>query len=182
MKYKTIVIDPPWEIQMQGKYKHRPKRAQKLPYKTMTLREIKEFPIKRFAEKGAHIYLWTTNKFLPKAFEILEYWGVRYHMVLAFVKPNGMVVANGYKSAIEFCLLGFYGKPMQKWVGIAKLNWIKGFNKPGEHSVKPTEFYNLIKTMSPEPRIDIFARRVIAGFDAWGDEAPKERQEELIWK
>jgi N6-adenosine-specific RNA methylase IME4 len=178
-KYNTIVIDPPWSIQMQGHYGRRPNRRQELPYKTMTLEEIGNFPLKDFAAPGAHIYLWTTNKLLKEAFNILEKWGVNYHMTITWVKPTGFCVANGYKSSAEFCLLGFYGKPMQKWIGIAELNWIEAFTKPGHHSEKPTKFYNKIKKMSPEPRIDIFSRRVIAGFDAWGDEAPKEKQREL---
>lgn len=178
-KYKTIVIDPPWPVKMQGHYGRRPNRRQKLPYETMTIEEIKEFPLKDFAEQGAHVYLWTTNKLLKEAFEVLETWGVNYHMTISWVKPTGFCVANGYKSAAEFCLLGFYGKPMQKWIGIAQLNWIKAFTKPGHHSEKPNDFYNKIKKMSPEPRIDIFNRRPIAGFGSWGDEAPKEEQREL---
>ena len=45
--------------------------------------------------------------------------------------------------------------------------------------MKPDEFYNLIREMSPEPRIDVFSRRIIAGFDCWGDESPNESQEVL---
>lgn len=179
MKYNTIVIDPPWPIKMGAYARDRPNRAMKLPYKTMSMEEIEKFPIKDFAEQGCHVYLWTTNRLLPDAFRIMEKWGVNYHMTIAWVKPSGMCVANGYKGASEFCLLGFYGKPMQKWIGIAQLNWVEAFTKPGHHSEKPTCFYNKVKKMSPAPRIDIFSRRVIAGFDHWGDEAPKERQEEL---
>ena len=59
---------------------------------------------------------------------------------------------------------------MQKFKRAGKLNWIKAFNKAGTHSSKPEEFYELVREMSPEPRIDIFARRNINGFDSWGDE------------
>ncbi len=178
-KYNTIVIDPPWQIQMQGHYGRRPNRRQELPYKTMTLKEIGDFPIKDFANQGAHIYLWTTNKLLLEALVIFKKWNIKYHMTIPWVKPTGFCVANGYKSAVEFCLLGFYGKPMQKWIGIAQLNWIKAFTKPGHHSEKPADFYNKIKKMSPPPRIDIFNRRCIAGFDSWGDQASKEKQLEI---
>jgi len=179
-KYNTIVIDPPWDISMGGKRRDRPNQAQELPYKTMSIEEIKNFPLKDFANPGAHVYCWTTNKMIWEIPEIFKAWDVRYFLLMPFIKPSGMIpTLKGYQFAVEFCVLGFFEPPMQEFIGTGKVNWVKGFNKPGEHSKKPTDFYNLIKSMSPEPRVDIFSRRVIAGFDAWGDEAPKERQEEL---
>lgn len=172
-KYNTIVIDPPWPIEMQGKYNRRPNRATKLPYRTMSMEEIMQFKIEKFAEKGAHIYLWTTNKLLPEALKIMEKWRVKYHMTIPYVKTNGMCIANGYKSAVELCLLGFYGKPMKRWAGIAELNWIKGSIRPGKHSLKPAEFYYKVKKMSPGPRIDLFSRQDHNGFKSWGNEKGK---------
>jgi len=179
-KYNTIVIDPAWNISMSGDVKRgREKRAKRLGYKTMTLEQIKQIPINQIANKGSHIYLWTTNKFLREAFNVFDSWGVNFHLILVMVKPSGIAPAMGYVFGTEFCLLGFYGKPMQKFLDIGKLNWIKHLNKHGNHSVKPDEFYNLVREMSPEPRIDIFSRRIIAGFDCWGDESSNEKQESL---
>jgi len=179
-KYNTIVIDPAWNISMMGHRQRRPTNPKKLPYKTMMLKDIENFPIKDFANMGSHIYLWTTNKFLRKSFEIFDKWGVNFHLVMVGIKPSGIAPNYGYVFGTEFVLVGFYGKPAQKWQNIGKLNWFKIFNKAGGHSVKPKEFYQLVRGMSPEPRIDIFSRRCIAGFDAWGDEAPKEKQLEII--
>ena len=39
-----------------------------------------------------------------------------------------------------------------------------------EHSRKPDEFYDLVKRVSPEPRIDIFGREGRDGYDVWGVE------------
>lgn len=171
-KYNTIVIDPPWEISMTGKVKRRENRAERLPYKTMNLNEIRNFPIHALCKKGCHVYCWTTNKMLQHTFDVLKSWGVNFHLVMPIVKPSGIAPCMGYVFASEFVLLGFFGKPMQKFKKIGKLNWLKTFNKAGNHSAKPEEFYNLVREMSPEPRIDIFARRIIEGFDSWGDQAP----------
>lgn len=178
-KYNTIVIDPPWEISMAGARKVRPNTAKELPYKTMTLDEIKSIPIGNIANVGCHVYCWTTNKMLQHTFDVLKSWGVNYHLTLVWVKPSALAPCFAYKFATEFLLLGFFGKPMQKFIGMGKLNWIEHFTKAGQHSQKPEKMYNLIKEMSPEPRIDIFSRRLISGFETWGDEAPKEKQEEL---
>jgi N6-adenosine-specific RNA methylase IME4 len=173
MKYNTIVIDPPWPISLQGKVNRRSNTKTKLPYSTLTFKQICDFSIKDFAEKGAHIYLWTTNKFLRKAFEVFDSWKVNFHLVLVMVKPSGIAPSMGYVFGIEFCLLGFYGKPMQKFQDIGKLNWFKGFNKAGNHSSKPDEFYNLVEKMSPSQRIDIFSRKNRKNWSVWGNEIGK---------
>ena len=180
-KYNTIVIDPAWNVPMVGKFGRRKNRPQKLPYETMDLDDIYNIKISEIANEGSHIYLWTTNKFLREAYNIFDSWGVRFHLVLVGVKASGVAPNCGYVFGTEFCLMGFFGKPAQKWQDIGKLNWFRMFNKAGSHSTKPDEFYNLVGEMSPEPRIDIFARSIHIGFDAWGDEAPNEKQEELSY-
>ena len=174
-KYNTIVIDPPWDIHLTGKVKRRENRAEKLPYKTMSLQEIKEIPISKIANVGCHVYCWTTNKMLKETFDVLQSWGVNYHLTMVLVKPSGICPCFGYKFATEFCLMGFFGKPMQKFTKIGKLNWIKGFNKAGTHSSKPDEFYNVVSEMSPEPRIDIFARKQRLNWDVFGDEIDTQK-------
>jgi len=174
MKYNTVVIDFPWPISLTGKQKTRPNRREKLPYKTMSVEEIEEFPLNEFANNGTHVYIWSTNKTLPDTFKILESLGVHYHLVLPWVKPSGITPCFAYKFASEFLILGFYGRPMQPFTGKGKLNWIRAPPKRDGHSTKPDEMYELIKEMSPSPRIDLFARKRHDGFDAWGDQAEKE--------
>lgn len=169
-KYNTIVIDPPWNISMMGHRQRRPTNPQKLPYKTMTLEEIENIDIDSIANVGSHIYLWTTNKFLRKSYELFDKWGVNFHLVMVGVKPSGIAPNCGYVFGTEFVLIGFYGKPAQKWQNIGKLNWFKMFNKAGKHSTKPEEFYKLVDEMSSTPKIELFARKRRDGWDSWGDE------------
>ncbi len=168
-KYNTIVIDPPWDISMSGSSKLRPKRKTELDYNTMSLDEIKSLSVKDIAEVGCHVYCWTTNKLLESTFDVLKSWGVNYHLTLVWTKPNGMMPCFGYKFATEFCLLGFFGKPMQKFTSMAKLNWL---NVPSQkpHSKKPQIFFDLINEMSPSPKIELFARDRKLGWDSWGNE------------
>jgi N6-adenosine-specific RNA methylase IME4 len=126
------------------------------------------FPVSDLAETGAHVYLWTVNKFLRDAFDVLDAWGVRFHLAMPMVKPSGFAPCCGWVFASEFCLLGFCGKPMIPFAGCGKLNWFDA-GKP-KHSVKPDCFYERVAAMSPEPRLDCFARTPHSGFDGWGDE------------
>jgi N6-adenosine-specific RNA methylase IME4 len=170
-KFNTIVIDPPWPQTMAREFRiGRHSRPAALPYSTLTIDEIKGFPLGSLAEVGAHVYCWTTNKFLREAFDVLDAWGVRFHLCMPLVKRSGIAPCCGYVFGSEFCLLGFFGKPMLKFTSIGKLNWLNTNPIPGKHSAKPDEFYKLVETMSPGPRLDIFARTHHEGFSAWGNE------------
>ena len=171
-KYNTIVIDPPWQISMAGIKNVRPNQRKALPYNTMSLEEIKQLPIDKIANSGSHIYLWTTNKMLKERFDVFDRWNVKFHIVVVWVKPSAIAPMFAYQFATEFCLLGFYDKkkPMQKFLGKVRPNWIKDINKHNNHSKKPDGFYTLVEEMSPAPRIDIFARRQRQGWDVWGNE------------
>jgi len=46
----------------------------------------------------------------------------------------------------------------------------------GRHSAKPDRFYEIVERVSPEPRLELFARRRRVGWDVWGDEAPPESE------
>jgi N6-adenosine-specific RNA methylase IME4 len=41
----------------------------------------------------------------------------------------------------------------------------------GRHSEKPQEFYDLVERLSPEPRLEMYARCPRDGWDVWGLEA-----------
>jgi N6-adenosine-specific RNA methylase IME4 len=178
-KYNTVVIDPPWKLKTIGKKKHLPgkrnhNQTRPIPYKMMSLDEIKQFPLSDLTNVGAHVYLWTTNSMLRAAFDVLEAWGVHYHLTIPLVKKSGIAPCNGYVFAAEYCLLGFAGKPMQKFTAVGKLNWLVSAPRPGMHSQKPDEFYELVSAMSPEPRLDCFSRRRLQGWDTWGNEKDKD--------
>lgn len=184
MKYNTVVIDFPWPISLTGKTKVRKNRRTKLPYKTMTIEEIEDFPLYNFANRGAHVYIWFTNKTMPDFPYLLEKLGIHFHTILTWVKPNGIPPCYTYKFATEYCVLGFYGKPMLPFNRNkhgdfeADLNWVKADS--GEHSTKPNIMYELIRKQSPDPRVDIFARQRHDGFDAIGDQVEPLLQKTLV--
>lgn len=62
-KYRTIVIDPPWPMQKIDR-EVRPNQAA-FDYPVMTLEEIERLPVEDLSASNSHLYLWTTQKFLP---------------------------------------------------------------------------------------------------------------------
>ena len=76
-KYQTIYADPPWPVKKIIR-KCRPNQKESLDYPIMTLNEIKSLPVKDISDENAVLFLWTTQKFLPKTFELMEVWGFKY--------------------------------------------------------------------------------------------------------
>lgn len=174
MKYRTIVIDPPWQISCNLKDTKYYRCGKPLPYPVMSDDKILDFPIDDFADNDCDLFLWTTHSKLPIALKILEKWGFKYHCLLTWDKTNGIGL-NGFQRKTEFVVYGYKGK-----MGIDRSNgrYIPTLfkEKLTSHSVKPNIFYELIRTRTKEPRIDIFNRRNIFGFDGWGNESPHIKQ------
>lgn len=162
--YKTILIDPPWNWGDEGDV-NQFGRA-KPEYATMPLEEIANLPIGTLSDKDSHIYLWITNRSLPKGFGLLETWGFRYITLLTWCKPSfGM--GNYYRGQTEHLLFGVKGScPLLRhdagtWFAADR----------GElHSSKPDKIYEIIESCSPGPWLEMFARSKRAGWVSWGAE------------
>ena len=164
--YRTIVIDPPWPM-TKIKREVRPNQHE-LDYPTMRVDEIESMPIKDMLADDAFVFLWTTQKFLPDSFAILNGWGLKYRFTMVWHKPGGIQPINSPQFNVEFVVAGSVGNPL--FTDLKAFN--AGFTAPrGRHSEKPEAFYNLLRRVCAKPRLDMFNRRAILGFDAWGNEA-----------
>jgi len=164
-KYRTIVIDPPWPMEKIVR-QVRPNQFD-FDYPVMSIEEIKTYSLPVNPD-GCHVYLWTTQKFLPVAFDVFEAWGVKYECLMTWVKNVGFTPFSWMYST-EHCLFGRVGN-----LPLLKLGKRLDFSaKVREHSRKPNEFYTLVAEVSPEPRIDIFSREKHEGYDQDGNEPDK---------
>jgi len=164
-QYRCIVIDPPWPVQKIER-EVRPIQQAELDYPTMSLETIGELPIGTLAAAdGCHVYLWTTHKFLPVALRCFESWGVRYQCLLTWVKPTGMTPYS-WMYDTEHALFGRVGS-----LALLRNGLRLSFAAPvTRHSEKPDAFYERVIEVSPEPRLEMFARRPRPGFIAWGNQ------------
>src|SRR4051812_22257011 len=108
MRYRTIVADPPWD-HSDGTGVHVTEgRVTHLPYGTMTLEAITALPVYELSnnvDQDAHLYLWTTSRYLPDAFSIVRAWGFHYTATLVWCKaPRGWSTGGQYQNNVEFCL------------------------------------------------------------------------------
>ena len=174
-KYKTIVADPPWKYGVWGVGSDKSAFSKKyneneipIPYETMSVEEIKALKVADLADENCELYLWTTQKYLPDAFEVLKAWGFKYFQTLTWCKtPMGTGQGGVYCPTTEFLLLGRKGK-MPKVKRINTTWW--NAKRTNKHSKKPEFFQDLIETVSDSPRLEMFARRERENWDVWGNE------------
>jgi N6-adenosine-specific RNA methylase IME4 len=177
MKYRTIVIDPPWRLSCcnENAFSHS-KITKDLPYETMSDSEIMAFDVDQFADEQCDLFLWTTPAKIHTAFHVLEAWNFRYANFFAWNKLDGLNF-NGVHNILEFVLYAYRGKN--------GLNYSRPIDtyfaeKRVKHSQKPNKFYSLIAKVTSEPRVDLFARRRHIGFDAWGNQVEPQIQVPLF--
>ena len=166
VKFPTIVIDPPWDWGDEG---DQDQLGRARPdYATMSIDQLKAMPIGDRADTDCHIYLWITNRSLPKGFALLEAWGFRYITCLTWVKPHfGM--GNYFRGATEQVLFGVKGsQPLKRKDAPTYFNAPRG---PNGHSSKPVEFYDFVESCSPGPYLEVFSRHERDLWVSWGQDA-----------
>lgn len=162
--YSTIVADPPWRYE-QGGPTTGTARFPKPKYTMMELADIKALPVVDLAAKDAHLYLWTTNRYLRSAFDVAEAWGFKHSQTLAWCKcPSGIGPGGAFSNTMEFVLYCRRGSlPYQGRVDRTWWEWPRS-----AHSVKPAGFLDIVEQVSPGPYVELFARQPRLGWDAWG--------------
>ena len=162
--YDTIVIDPPWPMRKIER-KVRPRQTG-FDYPTMTEEELAALAIP--ASEDCHVFVWTTQKFLPMAFRLLAAWGLDYRFTMVWHKPGGFQPFGLPQFNCEFVVCASRGRPTFQDAAFA-VCFSAG---RGAHSEKPEAFYAILRRATDgRRRLDMFNRRQIAGFDGWGNES-----------
>jgi N6-adenosine-specific RNA methylase IME4 len=186
VKYRTIVVDPPWQYkdllgyhpgdnfggrgagrrgatQFYTGEKAKTPRAAAANYDTLTCDEIEKLPIGGWGDADAHLYLWTTNAFMEVAHRLARTWDFQTKTILTWVKPQ-IGMGNYFRNNTEHVLFCVRGK-----LKTLRKDCPTAFTaNRGRHSEKPGVFYDIAESMSPGPRLDVFARKLRFNWDAWG--------------
>lgn len=167
--YSTIVADPPWAYD-EGWPRFGDRAGVEhvrtpLPYSSMGLDAISKLPVRDLADDDAHLYLWTTNRYLRAAFDVAEAWGFTPSTVLTWCKPPiGVGPGGAYAITTEFVLFARRGS-LKALERVESTWWT--WSRAG-HSVKPAAFLDLVERVSPGPYVELFARQPRLGWDSWG--------------
>lgn len=175
-KYQIILADPPYEYTNSGSTKNSRGNAKQF-YKTMPINEIKNLLVNDIADQNCFLFLWTTYPQLQNGLDVVKAWGFNFKTV-AFtwikktVNMNDFVGMGFYTRANpEIVLLGLKGKP--KPINHTIRNLI--YSQIQEHSRKPDIVREkIVKLCGDLPRIELFARTKVHGWDVWGNDEKLE--------
>jgi len=167
-KFATIVVDPPWDWGDEGDADQLGRARP--TYATKTLDEIRAHPIGELSDVDCHLYLWITNRSLPKGFDLLTSWGFRYITCLTWCKPS-IGMGNYFRGSTEHVLFGVNGSQELKRKDVG--TWFQA-PRGNQHSAKPNEFYTLVESCSPGPYLDVFGRTTRDGWTVWGEDSVAE--------
>ena len=165
--FSCILMDPPWQERGGGQIKrgadrHYPLvKTKAMPLLIMGSGIFRPMP-------DCHLWMWTTNTFLPDALWLMEALGFRYLTNAVWVKDR-MGLGQYLRGQHELLLLGVQGSGPAVRTEARNLPGV--IHAPrGKHSAKPEEAYKLIEARTFGPRLEMFARTPRTGWTCWGNE------------
>lgn len=170
-KYNIIYADPPWSYKDKALAGN---RGACCKYSVMDTKGICDIPIRDIAADDCVLFMWVTMPKLNECFEVIKAWGFEYK-TCAFVwikqnkKSNSLFWGMGRwtRANAEICLIATKGKPKRVAANVHSVV----MTPIEEHSKKPNEVRNRIVSLCGDmPRIELFARQSVKGWDCWGNE------------
>lgn len=172
VKYGVVYADPPWPYEDGGN----PRGGVDKEYPTMSVREICALgaKIQPLLARDCCLFLWKLDTHPDEALAVLRRWGFYLHSdAFVWVKMTNdmsrprMGAGRWTRKCAETCLLGLRGRPKRLAADVLQV-----LEAPrGEHSVKPPEIRMAIERLCGDvPRLELFARERVPGWDAWGNE------------
>lgn len=174
--YEIIYADFPWPYTSFG--------TAKLPYQSMTEERIAAFDWSRFMGKDCIVFSWVTGPKLDVALRCGERWkahglhfqGIPY--VWVKTKKDGTPIGAAgprprlVKPLTEMVLAYSTTPKRRTFPLLTEAQPQTVFSpKPAKHSRKPAIVRDLIvELLGDRPRIELFARERVEGWDSWGDE------------
>ncbi len=170
-KYNIIYADPAWHFKSWSKKGN--ERSATRHYNCLNVDDICNIPVTSIAENDCILFIWVIDSMLPEAMEVIKRWGFNYKTVgFTWVKQNkksdGYFTGLGYWSRCnpEQCLLATKGNPKRLSKSVRQLI----VSKIREHSRKPDCVRDRIVELCGDlPRIELFARQKVDGWDVWGN-------------
>lgn len=170
-QYRIIYVDPPWTYRDKAKAGN---RGSAMQYRVMTLAELKQLDVARLAAPDCLLAMWWVPPQPREALELVDAWGFKLRTMKGFtwhkLTKRGMShfgLGHWTRSNTEDVLFATIGRPQRVNKGVRQ--FVSALTRG--HSRKPPEVRNgLVKLMGDVPRIELFARERVPGWDAWGDE------------
>jgi len=169
-KYQIIYADPPWQYKDKALAGN---RGACCKYPVMTTYQIRRLAIEKLTDENCTLFIWSTWPMYNDVLRVITDWGFEYKTVaFLWIKKNNngtwfKGLGNWTRSNSEYCLLATKGKPRRINTKLSQI--IESI--PRQHSKKPNIVRDkIIQLCGNLPRIELFARTRINGWDVWGND------------
>lgn len=175
--YRTIVADPPWEIDDKIRPAGRRQGRTERPYEFMSIEELHAVPVADWAADDCALFMWSTRRNFRDgvATALARAWGFEpCGEVIWGLRSTGLGTP-GLANDHEPILIARHGRP--EWTAQRPMGvhfWRQPYYPKGGgkiHSAKPDAFLDHVEAWSPGPYLELFARRERLGWDTWGNES-----------
>ena len=179
MKYNIIYADPPWNYNDKGCA-----GAAEQHYTTLSLEYLKRLRVIDIVADNAVLFLWCPYPMIPEMFPVMESWGFKYKTIgFNWIKHSktrqkfAFGCGRWTRANSEPCFIGVRGKIKAIDHSISQL-----IVQPlTYHSEKPYVVRKkIVKLIGDLPRIELFARKKVDGWDCWGDEVESDIKLDFI--
>lgn len=181
-KYKLILADPPWDF-TNKKTGGSMRSAANQKYVTTDIKALEQLDVNSIADDDCLLAMWWVGAMPQEAIDLVNSWGFR------IVNMNGIVWNKLTQHDKPYFGMGFYTRAGSESIILA----VKGKFKPASHSVravfhaeaqiqfeakvrahseKPAQVHDMLVELAGDvPRLEMFARRPVDGWDLFGNQA-----------
>jgi N6-adenosine-specific RNA methylase IME4 len=187
-KYNIILADPPWKLD-NVKTGGSMNSGAAAKYRTTSTYDLCCMPVRYLLEDDCILFMWYLNSMPEDAIQLAKAWGFK-----KFLSMNGLVwhkltknglthfgMGNGTRASTESVMIMYNGSLSRlikdksiRNIFEAKMPFDENKRgKPYIHSAKPDEVFDIINKLCGDvPRLEMFARKKVKGWDVFGNEAP----------
>lgn len=171
-EFNVIYADPPWKYTSGDQHTDTTQETViGTHYESMTIAELCALQIEDVAATNCVLFLWVTSPLLQECFDVIIAWGFQYKtsMIWDKIKHNVGHYVSVRHELLLICTRGsFLPKDKTLHDSVVSIERTK-------HSEKPVEFRKIIEKMygkaSAKTHLELFARKKIQGWTAYGNEA-----------
>lgn len=172
MKYSIIYTDPCWAHDNKNTGGSMTSGAVN-KYPVMSVQDIANLNVQAISEPNSVLFMWWLASMSDEAKFVANSWGFKIKTMTGFSWIKKTVTGKDHFG------MGFWTRQQQEHCLIAVRGKIRSINHSvrqniyapvGEHSEKPAETRDrIVKLMGDLPRVELFARQKIEGWDAIGN-------------
>lgn len=181
-KYKVIYADPAWQFSNKKTGGSMTSGSDHQYKSIMSVDDLKALPVADLADDDCLLVMWLVGSMPQEAIDLVKSWG------FALKNMNGFVWNKLTQTGKPYFGMGFYTRAGSESCIIATKGKFKPasrsvravFNAEAQiqfeakvtvHSEKPKQVRDLIVELAGDvPRIELFSRHVVEGWDRWGNE------------